>query len=63
MFPFFLAQEYYMYHDNKTQALETYNLSDKSVITNNHSTATAVDHFAVICIKDVVAAVKRYKKL
>ena len=52
-----------MYHDNKTQALETYNLSDKSVITNNHSTATAVDHFAVICIKDVVAAVKRYKKL
>ena len=52
-----------MYHGNKTQALDTYNLSDKSIITNNHPTATAVDHFAVVCIKDVVAAVKICKKL
>ena len=52
-----------MYHGNKTQSLETYNPSDKSAITSNHPTATAVDHFAVVCIKAVVAAVKTSKKL
>ena len=52
-----------MYHGNKTQALETYNFSDKSTITNNHPTATVVDYFAVVCIKAVVAAVKTSKKL
>ena len=52
-----------MYHGKKTQALETYNSSDKSTITSNHPTATAVDHFAVVCIKAVVAAVKTSKML
>ena len=52
-----------MYHGNKTQALETYNSSDKSIITNNHPITTAVDHFAVVSIKDLVAAVKTCKKL
>ena len=52
-----------MYHGNKTQALETYNSSDKSIKTNNHPITTAVDHFAVVSIKDVVAAVKTCKKL
>ena len=52
-----------MYHGNKTQVLETYNSSDKSTITNNHTTDTAADDFAVVCIKAVVAAVKTSKKL
>ena len=51
-----------MYNDNKAQALEIYNSSDKSTITNIYPTATVIDLFATSCVKAPETAVKISKK-
>ena len=51
-----------MYYDNKTQALEIYNSSNKSTITNTYPTAAVINLFAISRKKAAVTTVKISKK-
>ena len=61
-FPECLTKDCHMYHGNKAQALEIYNLKGKSTIPNIKPTAAVIDLSAVVCARPAVTTAKTFEQ-